>query len=109
MQAQNLKIMARPSKFDASFKAKVAIEALQEKEPLQALAKKYGVAPSVISSWKDELLQNSCKAFESEAEDKRKIKHLESQKAKLERKVGQLTLECDFFAEACEDAGLKVR
>lgn len=109
MQAQNLKIMARSSKFDSSFKAKVAIEALQEKEPLQALAKKYGVAPSVISNWKDELLQNSSKAFESEAEDKRKIKQLENQKAKLERKVGQLTLECDFFAEACEDAGLKVR
>jgi hypothetical protein len=27
----------------------------------------------------------------------------------LMRKVGQLTLECDFFASACEDAGLKVR
>lgn len=101
--------MGRPSKFDASFKAKVAVEALQEKEPLQALAKKYGVAPSVISSWKDELLQNSSKAFESEAADKRKIKQLEAKTAKLERKVGQLTLECDFFAEACEDAGLKVR
>ena len=103
------KIMARPIKFEASFKARVAIEALQEKEPLQALAKKYGVSPSVISSWKDELLQNSQKAFESDAEDKRKIKQLEAKNAKLERKVGQLTLECDFFAEACEDAGLKVR
>lgn len=101
--------MARPSKFEASFKARVAIEALQEKEPLQALAKKYGISPSVISSWKDELLQNSRKAFESDAEDKRKIKQLEAKNAKLERKVGQLTLECDFFAEACEDAGLKVR
>ena len=101
--------MGRPSKFDASFKARVAIEALQEKDSLQALAKKYGVAPSVISSWKDELLQNSSKAFESDAEDKRKIKQLETKNAKLERKVGQLTLECDFFAEACEDAGLKVR
>ena len=101
--------MARPIKFEASFKARVAIEALQEKEPLQALAKKYGVSPSVISSWKDELLQNSQKAFESDAEDKRKIKQLEAKNAKLERKVGQLTLECDFFAEACEDAGLKVR
>ena len=101
--------MARPSKFDSNFKAKVAIEALQEKEPLQVLAKKYGVAPSVISNWKEELLRNSSKAFETEAGDKRKIKALETQNAKLERKVGQLTLECDFFAEACEDAGLKVR
>jgi len=28
---------------------------------------------------------------------------------RLERKVGQLTIDCDFFASACEDAGLKVR
>jgi len=66
--------MGRHSKFDASFMAKVAIEALQEKDTLPALAQKYGVSPR-----------------------------------KIERKVGQLTLECDFFADACEDAGLKVR
>lgn len=101
--------MGRPSKFDASFMAKVAIKALQEKETLQALAKKYGVAPSKIEEWNEKLLQNSNKAFESDAEDKREIKKLKKTNAKLERKVGQLTLECDFFAEACEDAGLKVR
>ena len=97
------------SKFDASFKAKVAIEALQEKEPLQALAKKYGISPTVISNWKEELLQNSSKAFDTDASDKREMKKLKQQNDKLLHKVGQLTLECDFFAQACEDAGLKVR
>lgn len=101
--------MGRPSKFDSAFKAKVAIEALQEKEPLAVLAKKYNVAPSVITSWKEELLQNSSKAFESDATDKREVRQLKSQNERLMRKVGQLTLECDFFAQACEDAGLKVR
>jgi len=89
--------------------AKVAIEALQEKDTLPALAKKYGVSPRKIEEWKEKLLQNSSKAFESDAEGKREIKKLKETNAKLERKVGQLTLECDFFAEACEDAGLKVR
>ncbi|MCQ2344301.1 MAG: hypothetical protein MJ002_05180 [Paludibacteraceae bacterium] len=101
--------MGSPSKFDASYMAKVAIEALQEKETLQALAKKYGVAPSKIEEWKERLVQNSNNAFESDAGDKREINKLKETNAKLERKVGQLTLECDFFAEACEDAGLKVR
>lgn len=45
--------MGRPSKFDPAFKAKVAVEAHQEKEPLAVLAKKCHVAPSVITSWKD--------------------------------------------------------
>ena len=106
---QILKVMGRPSKFDPAFKAKVAVEALQEKEPLAVLAKKYKVAPSVITSWKEELLHNSSKAFESDAADKREVKQLKQQNERLMRKVGQLTLECDFFAQACEDAGLKVR
>lgn len=48
--------MARQSKFTASFKAKVAVEALKETEPLESLAKKYGMAPSKITEWKNELL-----------------------------------------------------
>ena len=46
--------MGRPSKFDPIFKAKVTVEALQEKEPLAVLAKKCHVAPSVITSLKEE-------------------------------------------------------
>ena len=63
--------MDRPSKVDPAFKVTVAVEALQEKAPLAVLAKKYHVARSVITSWKEELLQNSFKAFESNAVDKR--------------------------------------
>ena len=51
-----MKCMVGSSKIDSTFKAKVAVEALQEKEPLAVLAKKYHLAPSVISSWKEELL-----------------------------------------------------
>jgi transposase len=67
------------------------------------------VAPSIISIWKDEILHNSIRTLETEAADKREIKQLKKKNERLERKVGQLTLEYDFFAEACEDAGLKVR
>ena len=101
--------MGRPSKFDPAFKAKVALEALQEKEPLSVLSQKYRLAPSIITRWKEELLANSSRVFESDVVDKREVKQLKQQNERLMRKVGQLTLECDFFAQACEDAGLKVR
>ena len=42
-------------------------------------------------------------------EDKRELKQLKAQNERLLHKVGQLTIDCDFFAQACEDAGLKVR
>ena len=39
-------------KFDPSFKAKVALEALKERETLQQLALKYELHPNQISQWK---------------------------------------------------------
>ena len=55
--------MGRKSTFDSKFKAKVALEALHEKETLQNLAKRYNLSPSKIESWKDELLQKSSLVF----------------------------------------------
>lgn len=98
--------MARQSKFTASFKAKVAVEALKETEPLESPAKKYGVAPSKITEW---LLNNADKAFGKDTESKSELKKVRAEKDRLLKKVGQLTIDCDFFAQACEDAGLKVR
>ena len=89
--------MGRKSKFDSSFKAKVAIEALQEKETIQNLARKYNVSPSCIESWKDALLANSSAVFERESSDKQEVKKLKQENDILMRKVGQLTLDCDFF------------
>ena len=101
--------MGRHRKFDASFKAKVAIAALQEKESLNSLATKYGLSPTVIQQWREALEQQAGKVFETPQEDKRELKQLKAQNERLLHKVGQLTIDCDFFAQACEDAGLKVR
>ena len=46
-------------KYDAKYKAKVAIEAIKERETLSELAAKYGVSPVMISRWKKEFIENS--------------------------------------------------
>ena len=38
-------------KYDAKFKAKVALEAIKERETLNELAVKYEVSPLMISRW----------------------------------------------------------
>ena len=91
------KIMGRHRKFDASFKAKVAITALQEKESLNSLATKYGLSPTVILQWREALEQQAGKVFETPQEDKRELKQLKAQKERLLQKVGQLTIDCDFL------------
>ncbi len=46
-------------KYDAKFKAKVAIEAIKECETLNELAAKYEVSPVMISRWKKEFIEYS--------------------------------------------------
>lgn len=65
--------------------------------------------PSKITEWKNELLNNADKAFGRDSQSKTELKKVTAEKDRLLKKVGQLTIDCDFFAKACEDAGLKVR
>ena len=99
--------MARKSKFEDSFKAKVAMEALKEQKTLAELAKEYDVSPSIITMWKEELLKNAGAAFQTTKMDKREAEKLRHENQKLREKVGQLTIDVNFFAEACEKAGLR--
>ncbi|NLJ19775.1 MAG: transposase, partial [Bacteroidales bacterium] len=43
-------------KFSAGFKAKVAIEAIKERESLAELSKRFEVHPNMISKWKQEFI-----------------------------------------------------
>ncbi|AZB32159.1 transposase [Chryseobacterium balustinum] len=76
-------------KFDSSFKAKVALEALKERETLQQLALKYELHPNQISQWKQEFIEKSAQVFE-----KKPLKESNEQSVyELYQKIGKLEME----------------
>jgi len=91
-------------KFGASFKSKVAIEALKERSTLAELAKKHELHPNQISIWKQEFIEKSAMIFETKNSPKDNSTEQDSEK--LYNKIGRLEMENDFLKKNLKRLGL---
>jgi transposase len=93
---------AKRQKHSGAFKAKVAIEALQERETLVELSKKYGIHPNQITRWKKEFLERAPQLFEKTQPAENDDKDIE----KMFAKIGQLEMERDYLKKNLKKLGL---
>jgi len=78
-----------------SFKAKVALEALQEKKTVSQLASEYDLHPNQITAWKKQLLASSAQVFDPSTPLKDDSE--ERLKEELFKQIGQLRVENEWL------------
>jgi len=88
--------------FSAAFKAKVAIEALQERKTLAEITHQFGVHSNMVKRWKQEFVSRSTEIFETKSASN----DFESEREKLYAKIGQLEMEKDWLKKNLERVGV---
>ena len=78
------------------FKAKVALAAIRNEQTTAELSQRYGVHPTMISTWKKELIESAGNLF-----DKRQKlrKQTDTKIDELHRQIGRLKVENDFLSK----------
>jgi len=95
--------MARHRKLhDANFKARVALEAIRERETMGQLAKRHGVHPTQIHQWKRKLVDEASELFSREAGGKRTEAF---DATELYEQIGRLKMELDWLKKKASQFG----
>src|SRR6267378_4867960 len=81
----------------AAFKARVAMAALSGEKSLAELSVEFGVHPTLISSWKQELVKRAGELF-ARGSKAPAVEDAQNVIDDLHRKIGQLQVERDFLA-----------
>lgn len=88
--------MSRKRKqYSSEFKAKVALAALKDDETVAQLAARYEVHPTMIHTWKRNLLEGAANIFDK---GNKIDKQSEAKVDELYRHIGQLKVERDFLS-----------
>jgi transposase-like protein len=87
--------MPRGKPHSAQFKFKVALEAIKENKTLNELASEYGLHPSQISAWKQQLLSEGPSVFGTNTTGQQREQ--EALQAELYEQIGRLKMELEWL------------
>jgi len=98
------KMRAKRRRFDGALKVRIGLEALKGIKTVAEIAREYQVHPNQVSQWKSQLVERLPEVYESGPSVR--LQESEQEIERLERKVGQLTMELDWLKKKSKQLGL---
>lgn len=89
-------MIKKRKQYSPEFKAKVALAALQNEASTAELAVRFEVHPTMIGTWKRELIEGAAELFDKGQKTK---KQHNATVDELYRQIGQLKVEKDFLSK----------
>lgn len=89
-------MIKKRKQYSPEFKAKVALAALRNEASVAELAVKFEVHPTMIGTWKRELIEGAAELFDKSQKTKRQH---DTTVDELYRQIGQLKVENDFLSK----------
>ncbi len=90
---------------DATFKARMALEALKGTRTVQQIAKEFDLHPVQVSEWKKVMQDRAANVFERGAASAG-TDEFDTERAALHSKIGELTIKVDFLTKKSRQLGL---
>ena len=88
------------------FKARIALEAIRGMKTVHQIATENHLHPVQVTQWKGLMQESAAAVFERGVEHAVREEQQEKEKARLERKVGQLVVEVDWLKKKCKELGV---
>jgi transposase len=88
--------MMSRKKFSSEFKSKVAIEALKGHKTINELSSEFGVHPTQVNNWKQQLVEASRSTFKGKHQGK-DLAQAEAEREQLYAQIGKLKVELDWL------------
>ena len=89
-------IIAKRKPYSASFKSKVALEAINGDMTIAELTSKYGINPVMVTKWKKQAIDGMADTFSKRGQASGDASH-EARIKELHAKIGELTVDAIFY------------